>query len=419
VDVPAPDTAVRTDLAEVYLRRTALLFCPAKATIQDHIDLAETALTTGDREAACLLLSISAMEMGTSAPGLAWRAEMGRRTGLWAVQRPPPVLPQPFMVDAAVDELRALIAIPADPPLPIDRDSIPRSWATEPAIEALLAFCRRVTARLQELIDAGPGASVAACLSDLAPEAQSWPFFDLSLHVGKSADILVRMVAFNRLKRFELLVRELGSGLFGSAGLLDAASCLSPHALGPYFTNVRHVVRDARDIPALVRLAAPAASTEDIARWTLLLSGQLPWTLACDLVGVAAQLGLASAVEQMYVRAERQAEFQREAAFLWRIRDDGLAMGLEELACRAQKLLTDWKPGDFIEWSILGDMLAVLSRESDARDAFEHCLSLNPRDEHARAALAALRDGSFNIFCRTSGFFASSERAAILGMRAQ
>ena len=60
-------------------------------------------------------------------------------------------------------------------------------------------------------------------------------------------------------------------------------------------------------------------------------------------------------------------------------------------ALEMYRRLTELQPGDLAGWMMLGDMLLILQRPSDARSAFENALILDPNNQEARQRLNLVR----------------------------
>jgi hypothetical protein len=403
--------SLRTQALEASYRRKALLISYQHAGPQEYIELADIALANGDCQAARMSLGLVALERGASPDALSWRADEGARTGLWHVKAFSRQHDRTtFSVDAAVNELRILLAIDettsAGPPLPPSET---------PTASAFAAYYDRIDAEIKLLMEAGDQESVAAFHQAIAPQTEQWPFFDLSRHVAEKPGALARMNVFNRLKLFMLQTREITLPPFGSPALLEAASRLATGALGPYFCNVKHLIRNERDISAMIHLAADKSADVDTDRWIVLLSGHLSPSQSRDLASWAARLSKIKVLDFLIDRAKRKEIVDTDAGLLWRIRDECLKHGLVDQACRAQRLVASWgRPFEIVEWSILGDMLGAVGQRLEAELAFSRCLSISSRDKHARDALAALEGGRFEAFCRLDGFFAIPERLEML-----
>ena len=191
------------------------------------------------------------------------------------------------------------------------------------------------------------------------------------------------------LASYEILtVLPAGSPLFDQAARLDRA------ALGPYFANVRLVMRDVRDIFALIELAAGGEPTYDaIECWSVLISGRLSRDETAELADELADRGMTRALRVLLARAARSSAADKPRTIVWRIRDVALDIGDRKLAADAQHVIATWARLDANEWFILGTIRAAEGDRIGAEAALSRALFLAPDRGDVRDRVAAFRSG--------------------------
>ncbi len=415
--------------ADVEIRRALLRAGLDGAPLQDDMDCAEVAFTCGRREMARMLYGLVFLRVGFSATGLAFQRDVGARTGLWGEMSAEPRRPLPmasgFSVDLAIIELRGLMALKAAAPMPAEV-----SWSLagdsqarriDPPMETTLASSvGRVSASLQDVPQLEANGSLPEVLRDLADELESLPPVRLEACVGESLERLAMTHAVMGLRRFLLETRDLIDATGPCVPLFQEAGRLDPSVLGPYFANLRLIIRSARDIFGLIELASGGKLTNrEVQGWCVLLSGRLPVAEMLSFIEELGDRGMTETLRAVLIRASKQAPTPQWREVLWRIRDCCLDIGELAVAADAQHLIALRDPLNAVEWTILGDIRGSLEDRTAAEGAFGRCLLLNPHDETPRHRITALRSGSFDAFKVYGGYTTSPARRRLRRARAQ
>lgn len=418
-------------LSDAAARKALLLCADPSASLQDQLDCAELLDAVGLGGGAQQLRDAAWWPLGVF-PVRGTAAGAGRAlAGPAAGQGPTPS--SPSSVAAAIAQFRSLVVGVRDlPPLLRDGCSIageaPVTGAltgAHPACEeqdhadsgpaASIDLFEHLRAALQQPLDPPADMSAAtaepgrldAVLARLQADVLDAPAFEARRHVGADLSLLCAGVVADRLRSFFAGVSDLAYAPFGSPGLFHAAARLDAGGLGPWFANVPRVVRGARDVFALVQLAAaPDGSADDDAleRWSFLLSQHMPDAMLQELVDELADMGLMRAVRGILERRARRPDLRQADLLLRRVRDAGLDEGDLDLALQAQRLVVEGKPAEALEWIALGEVEATAGNRAAAEEAFAAGLRLDPTNGNAARFLEALREGWPEEYWVGSGF---------------
>jgi hypothetical protein len=194
------------------------------------------------------------------------------------------------------------------------------------------------------------------------------------------------------VRQFLLATHDLVHALPHGSTLFDQASRLDPAALGPYFANLRFVIRDARDIFALIEVAGDRPAADEVERWCIFLSGFLTHGQTLDLVDELGDRGMRRALYTLLARIARSSAVEQPRDIVWRIRDAGIDIGDWKLGVDAQTLVVLWTPTDVTERLVLGDLRAGAGDVAGAETAYSQALILEPGGHDAKDRLAGLRD---------------------------
>jgi hypothetical protein len=425
-------SAARRDVfgEEIQLRRAVLRAAQPTSVLQDDIDCADLAVASGRLDIARMLYGLVFLRVGFSSAGRAWQKRAAMRTGLWADASAwaAPTTPDTggFSVDLAIDELAALMKLepelartPSEIAAMLTRERVaaPRDPYPE---SALASLCDRVGAILQAIPQTEADGSLAEALRGLAEDLASVPHVRLEGYVGVSIDRFAALHALNGLRQFLLETGRLLDATRPCAPLFQEAGRLNPAALGPYFSNLRLVIRNPRDIFSIIDRAAPRTlSQADIQAWVVLLSARLP---AGDLLALIEELGdrgMTQALGGLLFSVSKQTPGPAWREIIWRIRDCALDIGEIALGADAQNIIALRDSMNSIEWTILGDLRGTLGDWAAAEQAFARCQLLNPHDETPRHRLDAIRSRAFDRFKISGGFTTSPSRRRLRQARVE
>ena len=401
---------------EGQLHRALLRAARSGALLQDQIDCAELALAGGQRDIARMLFGLVFLQIGFSPEGLALQGEVEARSGLWAGPvRSEANLPDPpasrFSVEIAIAELRRLMrAVPRprrlerlDTIQPLSEEAFP----PKPESDELRA---RVVDLLQAVPRIEADGRLAQALGGLADELCTFGPIRLEEHLDEDASGLSTLFAVRETQPFALLAREFLEAE-PTGALFREAGRLNPAGLGPYFSNVHQIIRNAQDILALIGAASEGqASKEEIDCWCVLLCTGLPDPETAELVVELGDRGMTRALRLLLSQTGRWTAIEKRQEVAESIRDAGLDLGDLALAAAAQHLIASCSPNDKIAWGVLGDIRATLGDAAGAEMAFSHWLHLDPGDDGAIERLRALRSGGFGPFQVTGGYKSSPIR---------
>jgi hypothetical protein len=369
---------------DTLLRCALLRVARDGSNLQDRIDCAELALAAGEPEAARTLYAMIFLRMGFAADSVADQRAMAAQSGLWSNQdlpelRPGPALPS-FSVDRAIAELAELIRV------------------------APLAESASI---LDPVIVAPSRGDINRPVSSAAEGG-----LDPKEHVQAPVPRLAAIVAMSDLQLFLRENYGLAFGPGGSPRLMHAAAQLSRGGLGPYFTNVGNIVRDARDLFGLVAAAAPHRQTpaHDIGIWTVLLASHLEHQQLLDYVDELADRGMGSSLWGIFQARARRMSIWRDYGLLQRLRDGALDLGDWPLAIRAQEMIVHVAQYDPGELNVLGTILANAREMERAEQVFADYAARAPGDKTLASRLAALRAGEPTAFEITGGLCTPPQR---------
>ncbi len=413
---------------EGQLRRALLRAARDGAVLQDQIDCAELANAGGLHDVARGLYGLIFLRVGFSPAGLALQREVAERTDLWSgVAADGPEAPGAagFSVDIAIDELRQLMrlkpelgpevdigaVLPAFPPSPATRDV--------PSLDQARSLRDRVAACLRRVPEQ-PAGKTCEMICDLADDLVASPAVQLEDHLEAGLDELASVFVLRGLQAFLLPCYDLVKTKTPSTSMLHAASRLDPAALGPYLTNVRFVIRNVRDIFALIDVASGGAATAaEVECWCVLMSSHLSKAELLELIDELGDRGMVGALRRLLVRTARCSRVERPDDAPWRIRDAGLDIGDLQLGADAQHLVALWSPTNPLEWRILGDIRATAGDTAGAQSAFERCSQIDPAYTEGKERVTALRLGLFGPFKVTGGYATSPGRRRLRQSRLQ
>lgn len=399
----SPDMA--SVLVDGAFRRSVALLTP-EAPLQEILDLAELALASDERDSALLLFGVAALERGLSPEALRWQAGLARRTGLWRA----PELPTAdgvttSMVERGLAELRDLLA--SAPRLHVP-DKVADTGSAHNFLPAdrFATLGRDLGQELHRMLEAGGEADLPA-VSRVLADAGRWDLSHEHRRLDGDLATLAAAVAFDRIRRLALKLNELAA--LGWGNPLSRIIGLSLTGLGPFLSNVIRLVRDGRDLPALLRVAPdePLDGAEEPA-WLIALTITAPAYTAPHIARAVRLRGGADALGLLTQRA-RDIPTRNWA---WAVRDVALEAGDGAIAAGAQRRLTDLAPGDWAEWIILGDLLGLIGQAASARDAFTRCQAIRPEPQ-VTARIRALDARSFSLATCSTGFFGDPLRAQV------
>ena len=424
---PTPDPFPLDGLGAV-LRRS-IIACDRERSIDDQIDCAGMALDLGYVDAARLLYEGAFLRRGFSEMQIVAQARIAARTGLWPDEAwpgdPPRNHEADFAVDLALGELRRLIELAPEaslPPLPaVDVTALAagRAWsigAVSPdrarrTIDAGLMtdLCGRLCSSLR----ASDGGQLDQVLEEVRDHLLVRPRWEPRDYADVSITDLAAGVVAGQLQAFFGRNYNLCWAPFGSSDLFAAAARLPNGGLGPYFGNVRQLLRSERDLMGLTLLAGAddgSGRSPRFQRWLVLLSTHLG---GGDRVGLAdefADRGFVVALQGMF-GAAGHAAVDRHSRLPWIIRDAALDLGQLDLAAQAQASIVSLSPERVEEWIVLAEVLGG-SDGSGAEQALAEALRLDP-EESALELNAALMADDFRGFEVLSGLGSPPWRVAV------
>ena len=419
-----------TERADYQLRCALLRAARDGAVLQDQIECAELAFACGCRDIARMLYGLVFLQVGFSAAGLAWQREVDERTGLWkdlrCVRRAQEDLASGFSVDLAIGELRRLMRLnPALPPplnievlLPSAAHKLRQCDLTWP--DQFSNLCERVNIILKGAPSLEAQGNLLQMLRGVADELGAVEPIPLEDHLGESTARFATLFALAGLQRFLLATRDLLDVSSLSTSLFEEAGRLHSGALGPYFSNVRFVIRNARDIFALIELALERKPADrEMQCWCVLLTGQLPPRETVALIDQLGDRGMTLALRALLVRTARWTPVEKRKEIAWRIRDVALDIGELAIAADAQHLVARWDFMNRVEWSILGEIWCAVGDQRAAAAAFGQCLLLDPSDTDAKDKLAVVRSSFFGQLKISRGYGTSPGRGRLRRARLQ
>ena len=354
-------------------------------------------------DVAEMLYGLVFLQAGFSASGLAMQRDVAARAPLWSGLElaASQDVGRAFSVDLAVKELaglmrlRPVLAAPSyelsnNTPATLFKVAERRPGSDAP----LIALGERVGERLRSVPRLGVEGGLGDMLKGLLDDVMTIPPIHLHEHLGVDTAAFAALYGLDRLRQFLLRTGDLLNVLPSGSGLFDATARLDPAALGPYFSNLRYVIRGARDIFALVEVASGGARPDEIECWCVLMSGFLSGGQTLDLVDELGDRGMGRALSTLLARSARSSALHHPFDIVWRIRDAGLDMGDLKLAEHAQQLVALWTPTKVTEWVVLGDIRATGADAAGAEAAYGQGLLLQPDDGSIQDRLSMLRSGN-------------------------
>ena len=300
-------------------------------------------------------------------------------------------------VDLAIAELKALLPLgptlaAADLRLP-PLDPGPHQRPAPPTA-AVAAVTKRTDALLNDMPMLIEDDGLTERLRALRDDVLALPPIPPDEHVATDLAVLAALVGLEQLRRFLIANGGLLDVTTGGRPLLEAAAKLGPAALGPYFTNVRMLIRSARDIFALIDAAGDRPSHGEAGTWCVLLSAHLHHHQLADLVNELGDRGMTSALAHVLARAARADGPHYPLDPVWRVRDVCLDIGELGTAADAQHLIARWRPRDPNEWRILAEIRVEMDDAAGVEAALEQALALCPNDPAIRRQLTACKAGT-------------------------
>lgn len=375
------------------LRRGLLFAGRPAAPVQDLIDCAALAVDAGLPELAAALSALVSLQLGSVAG--AWLRD-GVAT---APGRPTP--PPGFAFDRAIAELRGLTALrpklapeegPAVALLPAE---IPVGTSLRHGLDPeVLALARNAVVALVAIPPAGNVTSATA-LRALARNVRTLPPVAVDEHVGAPPEILGALLVLEELRRFIVDNAALLDAGSEADALFARAAALERGALGPYFSNVRLLIRNVRDVFALIDAAADGTPSRAMTEtWCVLLSAHLKPHQLTELADELGDRGMGEALHHLLVRIARAGTPRILYDTVRRIRDVALDVRDYPLAADAQHMFARARRADANEWRILGDIAANAGDASLTDAAYDRALLLAPHDAVVRHSMALARDGT-------------------------
>jgi len=385
---------------ELRLRRALLRAGRADAMVQDRIDCADLALASGARGLARLLYGLVVLEIGFSARALILLHEIDARAGLWGDLPKPGAAPEVGLsIDLALDGLKRLMRFnPKLQPLPASLDAflpadVPMGTQSRRGPDpSLLALAHRVSEVLHDVPGTARKGGLAPLLTPIADEVLALAPIHTDHYADADLEVLAHMLALEGTRRFLLANADLLTAR--PAELFDEVAALDPGALGPFFSNVRMLLRGTDDLFALIDVAAGGrADIVTLECWAVLLSAHLPQNRLASLAAEMGDRGMASALRRMLVKAARAGADLRQFDVVQSVRDSSLDIDAFELAADAQQLIALWLRADGDQWRRLGEIRGYAGDLPAAKAALERALQMNPCDADAQKLLTTVEAG--------------------------
>jgi hypothetical protein len=345
-------------------RRQLLRAAHERAVLQDLIDARDLAAEAGQNNDLGLLDGMIVLRQGV-------RTDRAAHGG--------------HAVDRAIAELRSLIALG---PIEFAHDVhtvVPREPAvagppptTPPPEDALVETVASV------LCDIGQGRTERLDeLNDLA-----LPHIVVGDHVGAPTARLARLLGVELARRF---LFTNGPLLACSSILVDAAARLDRAGLGPWFINVRMLLRNVQDLFALAETAGAHRGQQEA--WIVLLAAHLHRHETVTLIDELASRGMTSLLSAFLFRAAREGGAFPPAEIAEAVRDTAIDLDELDLAEQAQRLRVAWRPASSVERLHLAMIRSAASDFDGAVAAGRSAVGLDAGDLQAEQLLAALERG--------------------------
>lgn len=404
-----PNSAILSSAANTGLYRALLRASRDQSSLQDQIDCAELALQADRRDLGAILYGVIALQIGFSSSSTALLYEVDSRTGLWG--RLPPQEERPIRglsVDLAIDDLKRLMGFdPVLAPLPASFEPfLPTeiSMGTQPSLEldpVLADLSRRTADILVSVPLSREGSGLRKLLQPIAAEVIALRPIRVDEHVDLPLDVLVRLFALERTRRFLVSSADLLAAQ--PETLFDAAAALEPGVLGPFFSNIRLLLRNTRDIFALIDAAAGGRADPDMLEcWSVLFASHLPVDHLAGLTADLGDRGMVGGLRRILIKIAREGAVRKAFNVAYSIRDASLDIDAFALAGDAQQLIALWRRADANEWRRLGEIRGFDGDLPAARTAFERAVQLNRYDEEAQEYLTQIESGKSIPFIERS-----------------
>ncbi len=365
------------------LRRLLLRTSSQEPQVQDLTNAAELALNVGLCDAAAALYGFAFLKTGPVI-GTALRNAVDARTGLWAL--PQKTVPPPqhaFSVDAAIAELKPLldldVTIPSSSPdisAVLEDDGIIPKLKTPQDADRTLEVATRVTALFRDFPRLQSEGQLGPELRLQAAGILSHASLRLESNVHQPLATLISLFLLDQARRFLVYQWHL---LFAEpSALFEEASNLNIAALGPYFFNVRLIIRNVHDLFGLIGAASDLTVCPDsLETWAILLSSGLDDGETLTLIDELADRGMGRALQAVLARMALRRQAKQSLEIAWRLRDAGIDICSDDLAVNAQRLVVHWKPASGLEWMTLGDLLGARRATLSAEQAYKRASTLD------------------------------------------
>ena len=374
---------------ETRLIRALLRTGQVGALPQDLIDSADLCLEADRGDLAAALYGAAALDLGFSGSFLAGLRQVNDRAGLWkTMPAAEEAARHGFSVDLAVETLARLIplcgVLPEPDEIDLPRLDVPAASANPaPALAALATRARKV---LRESVPASGDGRLLNLVRELAPELAGLPPLRIDAHIGLDLASLAGIVVLERLRIFTARNQALFAA--APADVFSSVARLPTDVLGPFFSNVRRLIRDVRDIFGLIDAAVGGrADLETATTWIVLLS---PHLSADQLAALTSELGdraMVTALDHILLMIGRIGDPAEHYRVAMSIRDSCLDVDAFGNAEKAQKLVVTWRRTDAHEWRRLGEIRALNGDRAGARIAFDRAAAINPNDSLIMARL--------------------------------
>ena len=368
---------------ETRLIRALLRTGQVGALPQDLIDSADLCLEADRGDLAAALYGAAALDLGFSGSFLAGLRQVNDRAGLWkTMPAAEEAARHGFSVDLAVETLARLIplcgVLPEPDEIDLPRLDVPAASANPaPALAALATRARKV---LRESVPASGDGRLLNLVRELAPELAGLPPLRIDAHIGLDLASLAGIVVLERLRIFTARNQALFAA--APADVFSSVARLPTDVLGPFFSNVRRLIRDVRDIFGLIDAAVGGrADFDTMTTWVVLLSAHLSAEQLAALTSELGDRGMVAALHGILswlARLNDPTEYYGVAAS---IRDSCLDVDAFAVAERAQRLIVRWRAVDAQEWRRLGEIHYLCADMEGAKTALERAIALKPSDQ--------------------------------------
>jgi hypothetical protein len=413
-------------LAEID-RRVALTRGSGRLDVQEQFDWGETALASGDRTSARLLIEAGAIQQGFSPQLERARAVLFDTLGLARAHAGRDVA-QGNTVDIALDELRFFArtygrhveACAADgvrraigkpglhPTASLARGtSLPSDRSVADLVHDMFLWMRDPASEQGDTI----GVAAIDALRGAETDPLRWSAAGLA---GATLPVLANAIAVQELRAFLRAHGDLLLPRLGSPALFRATASFHSAGLGPYFGNVGQIARNSANLFELAGIAADAAdmprgSAGEEAFLALLMRGVSGW-LRFDIVDELGDRNATFALTIILERAVSVAADDVDRSLVARIRDAALDNLEFDLAGAAQGKLVEVSRGDWLERRILGAIQASGGHVAAANQVLSACLDDKPDDERLRQEVEANRERRYAPFALVKGYGSPQDR---------